>query len=86
MVELVQFPLRDYGRPMVSDDSPGRFRVYVDGFLDPVLYEKGRAITFTGKVAGVEKGTVGEQAYEFPTLKAKGYHLWKKRDQSHVTY
>lgn len=77
MLELVFYPLRGYGRPVVSDESIGRFRVYVDGFLDPMVFAKGRLATFTGQVLGVEDGLVGEQKYVFPTLHSQGYHLWK---------
>jgi outer membrane lipoprotein len=77
MLELVFYPLRSYGRPVVSDESIGRFRVYVDGFLDPMVFAKGRSVTFTGKVLGIEDGLVGEQKYVFPALHSQGYHLWK---------
>ena len=80
MVELVYYPLRAYGRPLVSDESMGRFRVYVDGFLDPMVYEQGRSMTFTGEFSGVEEGVVGDHKYVFPTLKSTGYHLWKEID------
>ncbi len=85
LIELVHYPLRAYGKPLVTDNSTGRFRVYVDGFLDPMVYEKGRSITFTGKVLGTEEGLVGEHNYVFPTLKADGYHLWRNVQQVDVT-
>ena len=84
-LEIVHYPLRSYGRPLVDDESVGRFRVYVDGFLDPMVYEQGRAITFTGTAAGIEEGAVGEHNYVFPTLKASGYHLWKDIQRVEVT-
>lgn len=77
-LDIVQYPLRSYGRPLTNRESEGRFRVYVDGFLDPLIYEKGRAVTVTGKIVGAEDGMVGEHNYQFPTVKADGYHLWKK--------
>lgn len=77
MLEMVHYPLRGYGRPMVSDESIGRFRVYVDGFLDPLVYETGRAMTFVGEFIGVEEGAVGDHKYVFPTLNASGHYLWK---------
>lgn len=85
MLEMVHYPLRAYGKPVVSDESIGRFRVYVDGFLDPMVYEKGRSITVTGKVVGIEEGLVGEHKYMFPTIKADGYHLWRNVQQIDVT-
>lgn len=85
MVEMVFYPLRGYGRPLLGKESIGRFRVYVDGFLDPMVYQKGRSMTFLGAVEGLEEGAVGEQKYIFPTLKAKGYYLWEDIDRIDVT-
>lgn len=85
LVEMVFYPLRSYGRPLLSRESIGRFRVHVDGFLDPMVFQKGRSMTFSGVVEGLEEGLVGEQAYIFPTLKAKGYYLWEDIERIDVT-
>lgn len=77
LVEMVHFPLRSYGRPSTSNESIGRFRVYVDGFLDPMVFKAGRSITFNGQVIGIEDGQVGEQQYRFPAIQASAYHLWQ---------
>ncbi len=78
LIELLYYPMSGSGRPQVSDDSIGRFRVYVDGFLDPLVFTKGRSMSFSGDVSGIEDGKVGEHKYRFPTLHAKGYYLWSK--------
>lgn len=78
LVEMVHFPIKSYGRPQIGDQSIGRFRVHVDGFLDPLVYKAGRSITFVGDVTGTESGKIGEQEYIFPALQAKSYHLWKE--------
>lgn len=83
-LDIVYYPLRAYGRPVVGKESVGRFRVYVEGFLDPMVYQKGRSITFTGEFAGIEEGLVGEHVYKYPTLQAKGYHLWKDIDRIEI--
>lgn len=85
LVEVVHYPLRSYGRPVVSSESIGRFRVYVDGFLDPMVIEQGRSITFTGNIVGSEEGVIGEHEYVFPTLQSQGYHLWKNIDRVEVS-
>lgn len=85
LVEMVHYPLRAYGKPIISDESIGRFRVYVDGFLDPMVFEQGRSITFVGQVLGIEEGLVGEHNYQFPTLHADGYHLWREVETVDVT-
>lgn len=85
LLEVVYYPLRDYGKPIASDESPGRFRVYVNGFLDPMVFEAGRSMTFVGQVKGVEAGQVGEFDYQFPTMQANGYHLWRDVETYDVT-
>lgn len=85
VIEVLHYPLRGYGRPVSAADSAGRFRVYVDEFLDPMIYEQGRSVTFTGKVLGVEEGLVGEHNYVFPTIKAEGYYLWKDIERVEIT-
>lgn len=84
LLEVVHFPLRSYGRPVAYDESIGRFRVYVNGFLDPMVYQKGRMMTFAGEVIGAEEGMVGEHMYVYPTLQASGYHLWEDYDRIEV--
>ncbi|MFC3094971.1 Slp family lipoprotein [Alteromonas sediminis] len=88
-VEVVHFPLNGYGKPAVANESAGRFKVKMKGFLDPVVFEQGRTITFTGTVEAPTKGMIGEQDYVFPTLQGNSYHLWKKEtvyDVSSIHY
>jgi outer membrane lipoprotein len=85
LLELVYYPLRSYGRPVSADESIGRFRVYVQGFMDPMVYKVGRAMTFTGQFVGIEEGLVGEHKYMFPTLQSSAYYLWKEVSEIDVT-
>ena len=55
----------------------GRFRVRVNGFMDPMVYQVGRLMTFTAQLNGLEKGLVGEHEYVFPTASVEDYYLWK---------
>lgn len=84
LLDVVYYPLRDYGRPILKNESIGRFRVYVDGFLDPMVYQKGRSMTFSGEITGLEDGLVGEHVYQYPTIQAKGYHLWEDIDRIEI--
>ncbi|WP_088330788.1 Slp family lipoprotein [Lacimicrobium sp. SS2-24] len=84
-LEMLYYPLRHYGRPITSEESAGRFRVYIDGFLDPMVYKTGRLITVVGEAGGSESGTVGEHQYVFPVVNASGYHMWDERDRVSVT-
>ncbi|MDF2179835.1 Slp family lipoprotein [Aliiglaciecola sp. CAU 1673] len=85
LVEMLHYPIRSSGRPLISDQSIGRFRVYVDGFLDPMVFKPGRSVTVSGQVIGIEEGLVGEHTYQFPTLHASGYHLWQEVAEVDVT-
>ncbi len=84
-IEVVHRELSRNGRPMAADFSAGRFRVKVAGFLDPVVFEQGRSITFIGHVAGSESGLVGERQYTFPLLVADNYKMWQEIQQVDVT-
>ena len=76
VIEVVQFTLNASGRPIKSDVSGGRFRLWVTDFIDPVIYAEGREVTAIGQFTELETGQVGEQAYQFPLLKADNVHLW----------
>ena len=78
VVEVVNFELNGFGRPQVSDKSSGRFKVYIDKFLDPAIYKKGRSVSVLGTVSDSEEGSIGEYKYRFPVLKASDLYLWKE--------
>lgn len=84
VLDVIYHPLRNYGRPVLTKESLGRFRVYVDGFLDPMVYSQGRSITFAGEFSGVEEGLIGEHNYQYPTLQASGHHLWDEIDRVRI--
>ncbi|WP_028492189.1 Slp family lipoprotein [Thioalkalivibrio sp. ALE19] len=75
VLEVLAYPLRGQ-EPRTGAASQGRFRVVVDGFLDPVDYRPGRRVTATGPVTAVETGRIGEAEYRFPVLEARQLHLW----------
>lgn len=79
VIEVTYLPLSNNGRPRNTDDSLGRFRVYVKGFLDPMVYGVGREFSVVGQLGGIENGAVGEQAYSFPVVYADDFYLWKEK-------
>ena len=83
--EMVHYPLNSYGKPVSGDDSMGRFRISVDGFMDPMVYKVGRLMTFTAQLNGLEKGLVGEHEYVFPTATVDAYYLWKNINRTNTT-
>lgn len=76
-IEVVNFPLRNFGRPLAGNSSDGRFRAKISGFIDPVVWAKGKSVTFTGIIGTAEVGKIDEFSYLFPVLQVTGKYLWK---------
>ncbi|GFD67675.1 Slp family lipoprotein [Alteromonas sp. KUL106] len=83
-IELAHFPLNHYGKPGTSGETSGRFKVQIDGFVDPIVFEEGRSATFLGTITAPTMGMVGEQPYIYPTIVADDYHMWRDRDVYHM--
>lgn len=84
LVEIVEHPLRRYGRPQTSYQSEGRFVARIPGFLDPAIYDEGRQITVTGTLKGSVQRKIGEHPYEFPLVAADEYSLWEEREPEYT--
>ncbi|MBF8999912.1 MULTISPECIES: Slp family lipoprotein [Vibrio] len=80
-LEIVNLPIDKTGRPNLSVEPKGRFIAYVDGFLDPVSYSKGRLITVIGQTMTAEKGHIGDYKQTFPVMRVTGEHLWKVEER-----
>lgn len=76
VIEVVNFDLKNWGRPLVSDESNGRFRAVLESFVDPMVYQKGRSITVVGQVVEPVEGTIDEFKYLFPTIAVTAKKLW----------
>lgn len=74
-VEVVQKPLDHRGRPQVSDRSVGRFLVLFDGYLDPLIYQKGKLITVAGEIIGRTVRPLGQMDYSYPLIKSRELYL-----------
>ena len=88
VIEVVSRPLSLNGRPKHNDVSYGRFKALVNGFVEPEIFQKGRDVSFTGSVAGVEQGQVEQANYAYPLLVVDQYELWKelKANQNYDPY
>lgn len=84
VLEVVSFPLKRWGRPLVSDNSQGRFLAVVDDFIDPGVYKQGRSVTFIGKIGETQQGKIGEYVYTYPVIEATGHYLWDVEQKSRV--
>ncbi len=82
VIEVVHMKLRGTGRPILDENSLGRFRVHVKGFIDPEVYAPGRLLTVYGTYVGTEAGAIGEFLYDFPLLQSQGVHLWRIEEQN----
>lgn len=76
LLDLLHFELNSSGRPIEKDESAGRFRVYVQGYLEPEIYSPGRSLTVLGTVAAPETVRVGRFQSEQPVLHSQEIHLW----------
>lgn len=81
VIEVVNFPLNSWGRPVPGDQSAGRFRAKLNGFVDPMVYTQGSEVTFIGTIGTAEKGSIGEYNYLFPVLNTTAKYLWPERKQ-----
>jgi outer membrane lipoprotein len=78
--EVVSKPLDDRARPMVTDQTDGRFVACTSGFEDPDVYAPGRDITVVGSLEAPTPGKVGEAEYSFATVRADTVYLWPQRE------
>lgn len=86
LIEIVARNLWSSGRPQSGDQSEGRFQARIDGFLDPEIYEKGRALTVAGTIEGEHPGQIGEHPYRYPLVNVTTYYLWDPLPASRPIY
>ncbi len=79
LVEVLHKPLDASGRPLMTDQSEGRFLVRCPSFLDPAIYAPGREITVTGRVEGVRTEKIGEHDYRYALITCERLALWPLR-------
>ena len=80
-IEMVAMPLTADGRPILHAQSQGRFIAYINGFLEPIEYAKGRLLTVAGQFSGDQKGKIGKYSYTFPVVQVSGQQLWQVQQQ-----
>ena len=75
-VEIVSRVLNASGRPEDNDQSTGRFIALINGFLDPMVFSKGREITVVGLVNGKTTRNIDKYEYLYPEIAVEVYKLW----------
>lgn len=86
ILEMVEFPLDQDGKPKADTDSEGRFLVETPKFLDCAIYTPGRLITVAGIFKELKDGKIGEKPYKFPVVEGKAFHLWKEEIKLQIEY
>jgi outer membrane lipoprotein len=56
--------------------SEGRFIIFVEGYVDPYVFRRGRRITVAGEIQGRKVMRLGELEYPYPLLLSKQIYLW----------
>lgn len=77
-IEVLQNPIDKYGYITDPDITEGRYFIVTPNHLDPIIYKKGRSITFAGKLVGSRKEAVGEMEFHYPVFEAEQIYLWKE--------
>lgn len=83
-LEVVYFPANASGRPQVADQTDGRFVAYIQGFVDPMVYQQGKAVTVLGNLSQPEAGMVDQYQYVYPVVKEAKVYLWPKQQETRV--
>jgi outer membrane lipoprotein len=82
LIEAIYIPVDSRGYLRGSEYAEGRFlALYAreGGFLDPLIYSRGREITLAGEYAGIRTGKIGEVEYTYPFFETKDIYLWEER-------
>jgi len=87
-IQLVQFPLNGYGKPMATKSSQGRFFSQSREFLDPAIFEEGTLVTIFGTVRSAEIVKVDQRSILAPIIEISKFHIWPEinRDLAHEHY
>lgn len=83
-LEVVYFPGNSTGRPKVTDQTEGRFVAYINGFVDPMVYQQGKSVTVLGQLSQPESGMVDKFTYIYPVIQQATVYLWPKQQETRV--
>ena len=90
-VEALYIPVdsRGYLKDVEPLSSDGRFLAILNkkwGTLDPLIYRKGREITFAGEFIETRSGKIDEAEYIYPVFEIVQIYLWKERRDYYPGY
>lgn len=81
MIKVLQVPLKIGEEPGLKDSSEGRFLLYHQGFLDPEVYSKDRAITVAGSVMGSDIEKIGDDQIPYLKIESREIYLWPEYEK-----
>lgn len=87
MVEFLAVPVDSYGGLKFRSYSEGRAMALYPkarGILDPVIYRKGRKITFAGALLDIQSGRIDEMEYLYPVFEIQELYLWEEMTEYYV--
>ncbi len=78
VIEIIQKPADSNQRPRESDQSQGRFLALNKGYLDSVIYEKGRKVTVAGRIKEKQTLPLDGIQYTYPVIMVEEIYLWPR--------
>ncbi|RZB33107.1 MAG: outer membrane lipoprotein [Desulfobacteraceae bacterium Eth-SRB2] len=86
LIEILQKPADMEGRPKDVDESDGRFLALYNGYLDTVIYSRGREAAIAGEIKGKRVLPLDEIEYTYPLISIKEIHLFKPQKEKYYAY
>lgn len=85
-LQLVQFPLNRYGRPIQANNSQGRFFTRSNDFLDPEIFKEGMMLTVVGQISDQASITVDKKNLVVPVVEIQESQRWPANSASGREY
>jgi len=86
LIEILQKLADMEGRPKDVDESDGRFLALYNGYLDTVIYSRGREAAIAGEIKGKRVLPLDEIEYTYPLISIKEIHLFKAQKEKFYAY
>lgn len=79
LIEVIQKELDYWGEPKRTEKTGGRFLVFHQGTLDPLVFTPGRELTVAGEVAGAKLDNLVQNPAGYPIIVVKELKLFEKK-------
>jgi len=89
VIEALYLPVDSRGYIKNERGDEGRYLAIFPksaGFLDPMIYKRGRHITVAGEFTGTRKGKLDEADYTYPVFEIVQIHLWREEEYYPTPY